>query len=223
MTWRELPPLTTDVAAQLPDLEQVVLVAGRIGDHTAELWPEERDAIARARSKRAHEYSTGRLLARRAMAELGLEAAAIARAEDRSPVWPDIVRGSITHAGDVAVAAVTRAETLRGIGIDLERTERVAEKLFSRIFTPVERASLEGADPRLPGVLFSAKEAGFKAVSPRVGRYIAFHEAETEVSWTDRTVRFRYVGKHEPNRIMEAGVGHFCFFERYVLTVFIIP
>jgi 4'-phosphopantetheinyl transferase EntD len=223
MTWRELPPLITDAAAQLPELEGISLVAGRIGNYTVELWPEERPAIARAQERRVHEFSTGRRLARFAMAELGLPAAAIARAEDRSPVWPASMKGSITHAGDVAVAAVTRAHALAGLGIDLERTERVTGKLFARIFTPAECELLDNADPRMPGVLFSAKEAGYKAVNPGVGRYIGFHEAEVDVNWEQRSLRLRYLGSHEPNRIMEQGVGHFCFFERYVLTVFMIP
>jgi 4'-phosphopantetheinyl transferase EntD len=223
MTWRELPPLTTDVASQLPRLDQVALVAGRIGDHTAELWPEEGGAIIRAHEKRKHEFSTGRVLARLAMADLGLAAAAVPRAEDRTPVWPAAIKGSITHAGDVAVVAVARADAVHGLGVDLEATERVVERLYGKIFTAGEQTILRSADPRLAGVMFSAKEAGFKAVHPRVGRYIAFREAEAQVSWHDRTVRFRYVGDHEPNRIMEHGVGRFCFFERYVLTVFIIP
>jgi 4'-phosphopantetheinyl transferase EntD len=91
------------------------------------------------------------------------------------------------------------------------------------LFTPREIEQLQQADPRLPGLMFSAKEAGYKAVHPLVGRFIGFQEAEVEVSWPDRTLQLRYVGDHEPNRIMERGIGHFCFFEGYVLTVFVIP
>jgi 4'-phosphopantetheinyl transferase EntD len=223
MTWLELPPLNTGVAAQLPELRQIALVAGPIGDHVGELLPEELPAIARARPKRAQEYSTGRLLARRAMAELGLETGAIPRAEDRSPVWPAHAIGSISHAGEIAIASVAPAGSVRGLGVDLEEAERVTEPLYGKLFTSSEIERLRGAEARVAGLMFSAKEAGYKAISPRVRRYVGFQEAEVDVDWAARTVRFRYVGHHEPSRLMEEGIGHFCFFEHYVLTVFIIP
>lgn len=223
MTWRELPPLTTDVAAQLPALHGIALVGGRIGDYREELRPEEQPAVARAQPKRIEEFSTGRRLARCAMEDIGLPAMAVPRAENRCPVWPDGVAGSITHAGDVAVAAVTLERTARAVGVDLERIGRITERLHGKIFTESERAHLAGSDPRLAELVFSAKEAGYKAVSPKVGKYIGFLEAEVDVDWPSRTWRLRYVGQHEPNRLMEQGEGHFCFFEQYVLTVFIIP
>jgi 4'-phosphopantetheinyl transferase EntD len=223
MTWRELPPLQTDVAAQLPPLEALKLVASRISDCTDALLPEELPAIARARDRRAHEFATGRRLVRCAMDDLGVAACAVPRAEDRSPIWPAGLMGSITHANDLAIAAVARAGDFRGVGIDLEEPERITEPLFGKLFTESERARLDGVDPRLPGLMFSAKEAGYKAVNPSVGKFIGFQEAEVDVDWPSRTLRLRYIGDHAPNRIMSEGVGHFCFFERYVLTVFIIP
>lgn len=223
MIWRELPPLSTDIAVQFPNLGPIALVAGYVDDHVPELFADERPAIASAQPRRAREFATGRWLARGAMAELGMEPAPIRRAPDRSPVWPDSVIGSITHSGDVAVAAVARSGNLRGLGIDLEQTERLGERLYRRIFTPNEIEGLRGANPSLAAVMFSAKEAGYKAISPHVRRYVGFQEAEVEVDWAAQTVRFRYVGSDPASRIMEEGVGYFGFFERYVLTVFIIP
>jgi len=223
MTWRELPPLSTDVAAQLPELGALKLVASRITDCTDALWPEERPAIARARDRRAYEFATGRYLVRCALEDLGVGACAVPRAEDRSPIWPDGLIGSITHANDLAIAAVARAGDFTSVGIDVEEPGRITEHLFGKLFTAVELELLEDADPRLAGLMFSAKEAGYKAVNPRVGKFIGFQEAEVDVDWPSRTLRLRYIGDHAPNRIMSDGIGHFCFFERYVLTVFIIP
>jgi len=223
MTWHELSPLSTDVAAQLPDLPQIALVAGRIGDYADALAAEERPALGRAVAKRIHEFSTGRYLARCAMTDLGAAPCAVPRAEDRSPVWPADLVGSITHAGDVAVAGVAEARSLLGLGIDLEDAGRVVENLFPKLFTAAELAGFAAADARLPGLLFSAKEATYKAVHPSVGKFIGFKEVEVTVNWPERTFRLRYVGTHAPNAVMEAGTGHFCFFERYVLTVFMIP
>jgi 4'-phosphopantetheinyl transferase EntD len=229
MTWHELEPLSTDVASMLPPWPEISLAAGRIDDHLDSLCPEESAAIAaRARPQRVREFATGRYLGRRAMAELGLPAGPILKAGDRSPVWPPGVIGSLTHAAGIAVAAVARPESLRGLGVDLEQQDRVAERLFGKVFTEAEMTGLEawerGSDRRSAATLmFSAKEAAYKAVYPTVGRFIGFQEAEIDVDWSARTLRARYVGEHAPNRIMSDGEGHFCFFEGCVLTVFLIP
>ncbi len=223
MSWRELPPLKTDLATQLPELPEICFVAGPIADHRSCLLEAELPAIARAQERRAWEFATGRHLARCAMADLGAAAGEIPRARDRSPAWPEGLIGSITHAGEVAVAAVAREDSLLGLGIDLERAERVEAKLFRKLFTDAERRLLERCDARLPGLLFSAKEAAYKAVYPRVGRFIGFQEAEVDVCWNERTLRLRYIGEHGPNRVMNTGIGHFCLFDDYVLTVFVIP
>ena len=111
---------------------------------------------------------------------------------------------------------------MRGLGIDLEAHGRVGEKLYSKLFTDSELAALHRADPRQAGLLFSAKEAGYKAVHPLVGQFIPFQAAEVHVDWARSTFRLRYVGDQPANAIMDAGTGYFCFFERYVFTLFMI-
>ena len=228
MTWHELEPLSTDVASMLPAWPQISLMAGIIDDHVDALYPQEAAAIARARAPRVREFATGRYLARRAMTELGVSTGPILKAEDRSPVWPEGVIGSLTHAADLAIAAVSRPEAVTGIGIDLEQHDRVTEPLFRKLFTAAECSSpaLRERSPdrdRAAALMFSAKEAAYKAVYPRVGRFIGFQEAEIDIDWDARTLRARYIGDHPPNRIMSDGEGHFCFFGDYVLTVFLIP
>ena len=71
--------------------------------------------------------------------------------------------------------------------------------------------------------MFSAKEAGYKATFPLAHRFIGFKEAEIDIDWTAGRFAFRYLGDHAPNRVMETGEGYFLFYERYVLSLFIIP
>lgn len=223
MSWHDLPPWMTDVAAAWPELPELCLCAARIEDRRAELLPEELPAVARAVEKRVAEFSTGRYLARRALAARGLPVAAIPRADDRQPRWPAGVLGSITHAGDLAIAGIADSAALLGFGIDLEEALRVTGPLHDKLFTGAERERIATADQRLAGLMFSAKEAGYKAVFPRAGRFIGFQEAEVLVDWPARQFRLRYLGDHAPNRIMDHGTGYFGFFERYVLTLFMIP
>ena len=95
--------------------------------------------------------------------------------------------------------------------------------MFSKIFTEAEQREVAAGDSRLASVFFSAKEAGYKATFPQVGRFIGFQEAEITVDWPARRFRIRYLGDFEPNRIMDDGEGYFLFCEPYVLSLFIIP
>ena len=198
------------------------MVAALVADHRHELFPTERPAVARAVEKRVREFATGRHLARLALGSLGLPRVAIPSGQAREPLWPTGCIGSITHSEDLAIAAVAASGTLRSLGIDLEVAERVTPELHAKLITPWECGLLQDADPRMPGLVFSAKEAAYKAVYPLVGKFIGFQEAEVDVDWPGRRFRLRYTGEHEPNQIMEQGEGFFCFFERYVLTLFII-
>ncbi|MFP6816703.1 MAG: 4'-phosphopantetheinyl transferase superfamily protein [Pseudomonadales bacterium] len=209
--------------AHLPQIEGVAILAGQAADHVNELAAEELPGIANAIDKRRWEFATGRHLARQAMSAIGVAPQAILRDTSRRPVWPKGCIGSITHANSLVVAAVARREMLGSIGIDLEQAGRVSTKLYGRLFTEQERVANQDADERWPGLLFSAKEAGYKAVNPLVGEFIGFHEAEVDVDWSRRQFAIRYVGDHVPNKVLETGEGHFGFFERYVFSLFIIP
>jgi 4'-phosphopantetheinyl transferase EntD len=222
MSWRELTPLATTVASHIRDLPDVCLVAAPVGDHCDRLLPEERAGVAGYAHRRAAEFSTGRHLAHCALEDLGKPGFAIPRGADRAPCWPAGVVGSITHGSDWAVAGVALASRIRGLGIDLEGHGRVRERLYPQLFTDRELAMLRRADPRQAGLMFSAKESGYKAVHPLVGEFIPFQAAEVDVDWSSSTFRLRYVGDHAANGIMDAGTGRFCFFERYVFTLFMI-
>jgi 4'-phosphopantetheinyl transferase EntD len=214
------------IDASLPLRQDVVLRTGAITGRIAvqeRLLPEEAVDIAGASAHRRREFATGRNLAREAMIELGRPAVAISRGPDREPVWPSGITGSITHTRDTAAVVVATTERVASVGIDLETTGRVSEAMLGRILTPAERSLLDDGDARLPDVVFSAKEAGYKATRPLAGRYIGFQEAAVDVDWARGRFRFRYLGTHEPNRAMERGEGYFLFCGPYVLSLVIIP
>jgi len=73
------------------------------------LMPEEARYLGRAVPKRVREFAAGRLCARRALAEFGIVDFAVEVADDRQPVWPASMVGSITHtAGFCAAVAAER-------------------------------------------------------------------------------------------------------------------
>jgi len=210
------------ITRRIPEQPGLLVRAAGVADRTDLLFPEELAIVTGAVDKRRAEYSTGRWLARELMAELELPSSPIPRGENREPLWPAGVAGTITHAGEVAVASVARREHVRAVGLDLEVWTRMEEKLHRRVFTDRERRQLESLPAEAPGMLFSAKEAGYKATFPLAGRFVGFQDAEAEVDWDAGEFRFRYVGDHRPSAVMEAGSGRFLICGQFVLCLFII-
>ncbi|MCJ8205657.1 4'-phosphopantetheinyl transferase [Pseudomonas sp. RGM2987] len=154
-------------------------------------------SIQRSVAKRQAEFLAGRICARAALQRLGGETCVPAIGEDRAPVWPDRVSGSITHSTGHAAAIVAKKAHWRGLGMDLENLlapER-AERLCGEILTPPElqrMAALSQEDRALLVTLtFSVKESLFKALYPIVGQRFYFEHAEV-LEWSpDGQVRLR--------------------------------
>jgi 4'-phosphopantetheinyl transferase EntD len=168
----------------LGDLVRGLPLVSREGDPraigpAASVWPEEREAVRRAVPKRQNEYFATRHLARLALAELTVPAGPILNHEDRSPRWPPGVLGSLTHTDVWCGVAVAKSEqTLRSVGIDMERLGSVSPEVAARIFSQWELSHAKGGDL---AIRFSAKEAFYKAIYPFVGRYVGFGEVEIEL------------------------------------------
>lgn len=108
--------------------------------------------------KRRAEFSAGRHAARQALAQLGLPAVAIPQGQDRAPVWPAGVAGTITHCDGACLAAVSVG--MRGLGLDLEPDRPLDPQIHNLVLLPED----EVADPANPAlVAFCAKEAAYKA------------------------------------------------------------
>ena len=154
-------------------------------------------SVQRSVAKRQAEFLAGRLCARAALLQLqGLDCSP-AIGEDRAPVWPSGICGSITHSTGHAAAIVAQKADWRGLGMDLENllnAER-AERLAGEILTPAElkRMAAGRREQRALTVTltFSVKESLFKALYPIVQQRFYFEHAEV-LEWTDRgQVRLR--------------------------------
>ncbi len=143
----------------------------------AELAPEERALVATAHPKRQREFATARRLARQALGRLGIAAPPLLNDTERAPIWPPGVRGSLTHCDTRAVVAVCRAEH-GSVGIDVEHRPGLKPELWPSVLLPDEIEALEALPPdaraRHALVLFSAKEALYKAQFPISRTYMGF-------------------------------------------------
>jgi 4'-phosphopantetheinyl transferase EntD len=150
------------------------------------LFPVEADSIARAVPKRQDEFRAGRTAARLAMQAVGAAAVALPARADRSPEWPKGIAGSISHCEDLCMACASTEA--RAIGLDVEPASDLAEDLWDTILLPAERdAVLASTAPgQTAKLIFSAKEAAYKAQYPLSETLFGFHDLGIQLVGSDQ-------------------------------------
>jgi 4'-phosphopantetheinyl transferase EntD len=162
----------------------------------APLFPDEERSLGNAVDRRRREFVTARACARSALIRLGVAPAPVAKGKRGEPLWPAGVVGSITHCDGYRACAASRREDIASIGIDAEPNEALdAEVTEHVIATEAERLSLaySPSDVCLDRLLFSAKEAVFKAWYPLTHRWLGFEEAELTLDVPGGTFEARFL------------------------------
>ena len=151
------------------------------------LMPAEAGYLGRAVPKRVREFAAGRLCARRALAEFGIVNFAVEVADDRQPIWPASMVGSITHTAGFCAAAVAERESVTALGLDSEVVGDVSVGIWSRVCVPGERAWVRALpasqQPAAVALIFSAKEAFYKCQYPVVHERLGFQDVRVEAPW----------------------------------------
>ena len=156
------------------------------------LWPLlAGETLPAATPPRLAEFSAGRHAARAALRALGLPLTPIPMADDRAPVWPMGVAGTITHSRSTCLAALRRGE---GLGIDIEEDEDLSEDLWDTVLLPAEQrwARMQAAPGRAAKLVFSAKEAAYKAQYSRSCMLFGFDMLAVAVRGDGFTATFRH-------------------------------
>jgi 4'-phosphopantetheinyl transferase EntD len=174
------------LCASTQELFPVGVIAAEMREpgSAADLWPAEAECVRRAVSKRVLEFAAGRACARRALHELGIDDFVLLAAEDRQPLWPPTIVGSITHTEGFCAAVVAPRTLLAGVGIDSEQVRKVTGDLWPTICRPEEaswcRSLPEQQQTPAAAMLFAAKEAFYKCQYPLTGEWLDFHDLAVE-------------------------------------------
>jgi 4'-phosphopantetheinyl transferase EntD len=208
-----------------------------VADALADLGARLPAAVAVAAERvtdpgRDGERAAGRRAAQRALHAAGCDGErAIGRAPDGRPLWPAGFTGSVAHTRTSAVAAVAAVGGLAGsdepdavaaLGIDIETSAALDPRDAALVLDDRERA-LVGAhrDPAwLATLLWSAKEAAFKAWSVQIGGLEGVDPLDIHVDVDERTgaVTVTGCGRLETT-VPGPAVGHYAESDGLVLTL----
>jgi 4'-phosphopantetheinyl transferase EntD len=130
---------------------------------------------------RKAEFLAGRTLAASMLSALSVGSVDVDMGIDRAPVWPEYVKGSISHADQIAICAICSEGIAKRIGIDIEPLiNEASDELIETIVSKAEEqlANDHGiAKSAAFSLIFSAKESLFKALYPEVNYYFDFNAA----------------------------------------------
>jgi len=143
----------------------------------ADLLPAEASMVAGASAKRQSDFVTGRYCARQALINLRNISPAIMRGENKEPIWPDGVVGSISHSEKMVGAVVALKEHVAAIGLDIETIGRVNLDMWDLIFNKTEQDLIrnkQGDGIDWATLMFSLKESFYKLQYPLTGQFLDF-------------------------------------------------
>lgn len=166
---------------------------------------------------RARDFAAGRYCARLALAKLGREAKTIPIGGAGEPVWPEGIVGSISHSAGLAGAVVAEATGWRALGFDIDADDAVGPELYDLVLTPIERAEAPGRHEA--SLIFSAKEAVYKAAHPLLRRWIGFDQVRI-ICTGEREFRAEAIDAQAGLDLLETGEGYFFTASGHVFALF---
>jgi 4'-phosphopantetheinyl transferase EntD len=155
--------------------------------------PEEARILAPpACERRRVEFALGRAAAHVALSQIDSDnIKPVLRGPGGEPLWGDGIAGSITHCFPWSAAVVVKRSNHFAIGVDLETMEGMQGTDISHLVCrDAELDWVRCGDFRERLIMiFSAKEAVYKAFFPFCRRYIDFKEVE--LTWVPEQKRFQ--------------------------------
>lgn len=155
------------------------------------LFDVELPSISRALEPRVSEFAAGRVCARGALEQVGHSPGPIPAGADRAPIWPQGFTGSISHSDGYCVGVASKVKNayqesgVSALGVDIERMGRVVPELWPQLMRDEELSRLQTLSARERDVsatlIFSAKEAFYKAQYSLTGTWVDFGDAAIEL------------------------------------------
>lgn len=155
--------------------------------------------ISKSVPKRQAEFLAGRLAAAEALKIIGspIQLKNIKASQSKGPCWPNEVVGSISHTNDISAAIVSSSSKISSLGIDIEEyiEENICRQIAKQIHTEDEISLFINngiKSNKATTILFSAKEALYKALYKYVNSFFGFDSAQAiNLDLEHNTIEFR--------------------------------
>ena len=184
-------------------------------------YPEEGRHLSNAVTKRRNEFITGRSCARAALSQIGIESCALVPDEHRVPKWPTGVVGSISHSVGLCCAVAAHADNITCLGVDIETITRISSGVIERVVHPLE-AKFVGDDQKRGSLIFSAKEAFFKAQFSNWKAWPNFDDLAFHIDTSTSQLKVIKIADRLSSDLrsaVESMQFRYAFFDNYVLTL----
>ena len=185
--WRSTPEYDLATLRSDPLVEgfRELIPEGTIGGGSFAHWlPPRLDTPRRERGAllgRARRKATTIALAN-ILSSIGLPATEPRSLPSGGRAWPVGFTGSVSHRGSKVVAVIVSTDYAKSVGIDMESYRGAHDLLAVDGLADTDELPTD-AGPEGAVILFSAKEAVFKAVYPVVGVCVGF--SDVTVSWSE--------------------------------------
>ena len=185
------------------------------------LFPELKKTTTRDK-----EFLLGLYCAAKALKSFGLEEPIVGQKETGSPQWPEGFVGSISHSKGLVLSVVGRSDNYQSIGVDLEKVNRLKAQTIDRIVHDYERGFIQ-MDRKKASILFSLKEAFYKAQSPIFNGQLNFkdvamrmdiEQGTASIQWISDKIKFSeqvYENWKCSFKLIGEYVFAICLFEKY--------
>lgn len=150
------------------------------GDEAAFADPGSVETASNLPRRRAS--GAARIVARRLLGELtGDASATLRRSPSGAPFWPEGVVGSLAHDDEFALAVVALRSDVARLGVDIEPAEPLPSDLVDRVLGAREKRLTEN-DPVTRRLIFSCKEAAYKALNALDGSPLEYDDIEIRLA-----------------------------------------
>lgn len=162
----------------------------------------EVEHLTQATESRCNEYLTGRHCLRQALQQIGVEAEMLLPDADGVPQLPDSTLGSISHSRGLCVAVASLSKDFDYLAIDLEKTNRLSAAAMARVLH-TDEVDWCGGDQRKGSLLFSMKEAFYKAQFPHWRSVGNFKDLALRVDESNFTASATYLASSFPAQLRD--------------------
>lgn len=164
-------PINSNIPVDLANKlfnDRVIVIAEPIADYRHCLYQSELELVKDVSEKRLLEFTTGRDCAHQALHKMGYEICPILKGEQREPLWPTGIVGSISHCRDLAGAAIADQSRILSVGLDIENHKQLNPDIARHVCTADEQNWISSQTPHQQNIalllIFSIKEAVFKCI-----------------------------------------------------------